>query len=261
MSNEKAKILKLHINKGGLKKVLKKVIDLIEENKKFYVCAPNAYLTVKANEDKELLEIINRSKVVIPDGMSTVWYSRTFNSGNYLLERIDGQRFFYEFSKIANRKGYSYYFLGGINNKVLEKIKQRLNKDFKNIEVKGYFSPPFMDDFVGEINESMVKKINKSKPDILWVGLSAPKQEKWIYKNFNKLEIKMGAGIGAVFNFYSGYVKRAPQWMQDCGLEWLYRIYAEPRRLFLKYMVYNTKFMILVFRDLINRLLNLRYQK
>jgi len=139
MSNEKAKILKLHINKGGLKKILKKVIDLIEENKKFYVCAPNAYVTVKANEDKELLEIINRSKVVIPDGMSTVWYS--------------------------------------------------------------------------------------------------------------------------VYNFYSRYVKRAPQWMQDCGLEWLYRIYAEPRRLFLKYMVYNTKFMILVFRDLINRLLNVRYQK
>lgn len=258
MKETKANILNLKINKGGLKVVLKKVIAFIEKNEKFYVCAPNAYLTVKANEDKELLKIINNAKIVIPDGMSTVWYSRTFNNDNYLLERVDGNRFFYEFSKIANKNAYSYYFLGGENNRILEKIKQRVNREFENIEVKGYFCPPFMDDFVGEINDLMIEKVNECKPDVLWVGLSAPKQEKWIYKNIERLDIKMAAGIGAVFNFYSGVVRRAPEWMQNAGLEWLYRIYAEPKRLFKKYMIYNTKFMILVLKDLFKRGFNIK---
>jgi len=256
MDNNKVEILKIKINKGGLHKVIELAKKLIDNNEKFYVCAPNAYVTVKANEDKELLQIINNAKIVIPDGMSSVWYSKTFKNNNYLLERIDGSKFFYEFSKIANIKGYSYYFMGGESETILEKIKKRLNEEFNNIEVKGYYCPPFRKDFTGDINSLMIKKINDCKPDILWVGLSAPKQEKWIYRNFERLDIKMAAGIGAVFNFYAGVVKRAPQWMQNNGLEWLYRIYVEPKRLFKKYMVYNTKFIILVAKDLFKRCLN-----
>ncbi|TET09971.1 MAG: glycosyltransferase [Candidatus Atribacteria bacterium] len=257
MDKDKVEILKLKISKGGLGTVLKNAIDLIENNGKFYVCAPNAYITVKANEDKELLEIINNAYITIPDGMSSVWYSKTFKNNNYLLERIDGSKFFYEFSKIANIKGYSYYFMGGESETILEKIKKRLNEEFNNIEVKGYYCPPFRKDFTGDINSLMIKKINDCKPDILWVGLSAPKQEKWIYRNFKRFDIKMAAGIGAVFNFYAGVVKRAPQWMQNNGLEWFYRIYAEPKRLFKKYMVYNTKFIILVVKDLFKRCFNI----
>jgi N-acetylglucosaminyldiphosphoundecaprenol N-acetyl-beta-D-mannosaminyltransferase len=253
MEIRKVKILKLKINRGILKDVLELSEALVERGEKFYVCALNAYSTVKANEDKELLKIINNAKITIPDGMSLVWYSKTFKNENYLLERIDGFKFFREFSKIADKKGYSYYFLGAKNETILEKIKQRINREYKNIEVKGYFCPPFKKEFSGEDNDLMVEKINKSKPDILWVGLSAPKQEKWIYDNFENLSIKMAAGIGAVFNFYTGEVKRAPLWMQDNGLEWLYRIYAEPKRLFKKYMIYNTKFILLVLKDFIRR--------
>lgn len=256
MDNNKVEILKIKINKGGLHKVIELAKKLIEKNEKFYVCAPNAYVTVIANEDNELLQIINNAAIVIPDGMSAVWYSKTFKNDNYLLERIDGSKFFYEFSKIANIKGYSYYFMGGKNENILKKMKQKVNKEFNNIEVKGYYCPPFRKDFTGDINDLIVKKINECKPDILWVGLSAPKQEKWIYRNFKRLDIKMAAGIGAVFNFYTGEVKRAPQWMQNNGLEWLYRIYAEPKRLLKKYIVYNTKFMILVVKDLFKRLNN-----
>lgn len=256
MSVEKVKILNININKSKLKTLLKKAIDSIENNEKFYVCAPNAYLGVKANEDKELLKIINNARIVIPDGMPFIWYSRTFN--NSLHERIDGNRFFLEFSKIADKNAYSYYFLGGESNEILEELKKRVNREFKNIDVKGYFCPPFMDDFTGEVNELMIDKINKCKPDILWVGLSAPKQEKWIYKNIDRLNIKMAAGIGAVFNFYSGRVRRAPYWMQKAGLEWLYRIYAEPKRLFKKYMIYNIKFIILVLKDVFKRSFKLK---
>jgi len=257
MDNSKIEILKLKINKGSLHRVIELAKKLTDIGEKFYVCAQNAYVTVKANEDKELLKIINNAKIVIPDGMSSVWYSKTFKNNDYLLERIDGSKFFYEFSKIANKKGYSYFFLGSESEKILEKIKQKMNREFKNIEVKGYYCPPFLKEFKGEINELMVRKVNEFKPDILWVGLSAPKQEKWIYRNFNRLDIKMAAGIGAVFNFYAGVVKRAPQWMQNNGLEWLYRIYAEPKRLFKKYLIYNTKFMVLVFKDILRRILRI----
>ena len=115
MNKDKVTILNIKINKSGLKAVLKKAVNLIESSKKFYICAPNAFMTVKANEDNELLKIINSAEIVIPDGMSSVWYSKTFRDN--LLERIDGFKFFYEFSKIANIKGYSYFF----NEKIIKK--------------------------------------------------------------------------------------------------------------------------------------------
>lgn len=255
MDKDKVEILKLKISKGGLDTVLKNAIDLIENNGKFYVCAPNAYITVKANEDKELLEIINNAKIVIPDGIPLVWYSKTFKK--FLLGRISGFDFFYNFSKVADKRRYSYFFMGGRNKGVLERIKERLGYEFKNINVKGYYCAPFIDTFSSEVDSKIIDVINKCNPDILWVGLSAPKQEKWIYKNINKLSVKMAAGIGAVFNFYAGEVKRAPKWMQKVGLEWLYRIIVEPRRLLKKYLIYNTKFILLVLKDIFKRVFKL----
>jgi len=252
----KVDVLNINIDSANLDDILLKVVKLIDKNLRFYICVPNSYLTVVANQDKELLNILNNAEIVIPDGAPLVWYSKTFKKS--LSERITGFDFFYNFSKVANKKKYSYFFFGGGNKEILEKIKNKLEYEFKNIKVQGYFCPPFMDDFTGEINELIINKINKCKPDILWVGLSAPKQERWIYKNIDRLDIKMAAGIGAVFNFYSGRVRRAPYWMQKAGLEWLYRIYAEPKRLFKKYMIYNTKFIILVLKDLFKRSFKLK---
>ena len=104
-----------------------------------------------------------------------------------------------------------------------------------------------------EVNKSVIKMINDLNPDVLWVGLSSPKQEKWIYENIKKIDIKMACAVGAVFDFYSGEIKRAPAWMQKIWLEWLFRMVMEPRRLFKKYLIYNNKFMILVFKDFINK--------
>ncbi len=249
----KVKILNLEINKEPLPIILNRISTLLTNGEKFYVCVPNAFVAVQANHDPELLNIINNAHIVIPDGMPLVWYSKTFKSK--LPARIDGFKFFYEFSKLANQKGYSYYFLGAESEDILIRIKERLDKEFKNIEVKGLYCPPFMENFSNEVNDLIVEKINRAKPDILWVGLSAPKQEKWIYENFGKLDIKMAAGIGAVFNFYSGAVKRAPIWMQRVGLEWLFRAFSEPKRLLGKYLVNNTKFLALVLNDAFKRLI------
>jgi len=252
MKNEKVNILNISINKDVIESILDKAVQLIDNNQKFYICTINAYLAVKANEDSELLKILDNAEIVIPDGMPLVWYSKL--SGKPIPERISGYEFFYNFSKIANKKKYSYFFFGGMNNTVLNIIRNRLKEEFGNIEVKGLICPPIMDTFPDEFDDCIVSTINKCKPDVLWVGVSAPKQEKWIYKNINRLNIKMAFGIGAAFNFYANVVRRAPLWMQKTGLEWLYRIYAEPKRLFGKYLIYNTKFIVLVFKGLFRRI-------
>jgi N-acetylglucosaminyldiphosphoundecaprenol N-acetyl-beta-D-mannosaminyltransferase len=254
MKNKKVKILNIDISKGDAGSVISEAVQLIRKNKKFYVCTINAYQAVKANEDRELLKIFNDAEIVIPDGMPLVWYSKL--SGKPIPGRISGYDFFYNFSKIANEAGYSYFFFGGTNDLVLSGVKNRLEKDFKNIEVKGLLCPPFMDTFPDEFDDYVIDIINGLKPDILWVGLSAPKQEKWIYKNIDRLDIKMAFGIGAAFNFYANVVKRAPKWMQKAGLEWLYRMFAEPKRLFKKYMIYNSKFIGLVIKDFFQRAYN-----
>jgi len=250
MIEDKIEILKLKINKDGIDSLLKYSLKAIENNEKFYVCAPNAYVTVKANEDEELLAIINDAKIAIADGMSLVWVSNTFKK--FRLEKISGYKFFIEFSEVANsKKNVSYYFLGGNNLKTLEKIRSRLKLEFPDIEVRGMYCPPYLDEMPEDINKLIVADINKFSPDVLWVGLSAPKQEKWIYKNLNSINIKMACGIGAVFDFYSENIKRAPSWIRNTGLEWLFRMFMEPRRLFKKYMLYNSKFMFLVIKDIV----------
>jgi N-acetylglucosaminyldiphosphoundecaprenol N-acetyl-beta-D-mannosaminyltransferase len=247
MKNEKVNILNINVSTGETESLLNEAVRLIDNNQKFYICTINAYLAVKANEDRELLKILNNAEIVIPDGMPLVWYSKL--SGKPIPGRISGYDFFYNFSKIANKMNYSYFFFGGTSNMVLDGVRNRLEKEFKNIEVKGLISPPIMDIFPDEFNDNIINTINNCKPDILWVGLSAPKQEKWIYKNIDRLDIKMAFGIGAAFNFYTNIVRRAPLWMQKAGLEWLFRMFAEPKRLFKKYMVNNTKFIGLVIKD------------
>lgn len=254
MENEKVNILNVNVNTGNKGSILNEASRLVDNNKKFYICTINAYLAVKANEDRELLKILNNAEIVIPDGMPMVWYSKL--SGKPIPGRISGYEFFYDFSKIANKSNYSYFFFGGTNDMVLGGVRNRLEKEFANVEVKGLLCPPFMDTFPDEFDDYVISTINKCKPDILWVGLSAPKQEKWIYKNIDRLDIKMAFGIGAAFNFYANMVRRAPLWMQKAGLEWLFRMFAEPKRLFKKYMVNNTKFIGLVIKDFFKKAYN-----
>jgi N-acetylglucosaminyldiphosphoundecaprenol N-acetyl-beta-D-mannosaminyltransferase len=252
MESDKVKILNININNDRLEDILLKASQMVDSSSKFYICTVNAYQAVKASEDKTFLKVLNDAGIVVADGMPLVWYSRLLKKP--VPERISGYDFFYGFSKFASKKNYSYFFFGGKSDAVLSKIKHRLKKEFSNIAVKGSICPPIMDSFPDEYDDYVVSTINKCRPDILWVGISAPKQEKWIYKNIDRLNIKMAFGIGAAFNFYANTVRRAPIWMRRIGLEWLYRIYREPKRLFKKYMVNNTKFIILVFKDSFRRI-------
>jgi len=207
MKSNKVNVLNININNDRLEDILHKTSQMVDSSHKFYGCTVNAYQAVKASEDKVFLKVLNNAEIVIPDGMPLVWYSRLLKKP--VPERISGYDFFCSFSKFADKKNYSYFFFGGESDTVLDKIKCRLKKEFSNIKVKGLICPPIMDSFPDEYDDYVISTINKYRPDILWVGISAPKQEKWIYKNIDRLNIKMAFGIGAAFNFYTNTVRRA----------------------------------------------------
>lgn len=254
--SEKIEVLNINISRDSLDSILKESIDMIKQNKKHYICVPNAYSTVIANKDRQFQEIINKAGFTIPDGMPLVWYSKTFKRS--LKARISGFELFSAYSRKMDEQGISCFFLGGKDGSAAETIVKKYRNEFKNIKIAGYYVPPFLDEFKGEEKLKILKTINKLRPDVVWVGMSAPKQEKWISDNIEDLDIGMACGVGAVFDFYSGKIRRAPGWMQRTGLEWLYRIFADPGRLFKKYLIYNTKFMVLIVRDIFKRMFRLK---
>ena len=249
---KKIDILNLKISSESLDEIVEKSVALIKQKTRHYICVPNAYLTVVANENRQVLDIINNAEFTVPDGMPLVWYSKMFK--NKLKKRIPGFDLFIAYCRKLEEERMSCFFMGGESREVVMDMIKNLKKKYANIDIKGFYIPPFVEKIEGNLKDEINREINNKKPDVVWVGLSAPKQEIWIYDNLENLETMMACGVGAVFNFYAGKVKRAPGWIQKIGMEWFFRLLAEPKRLLKKYLVYNTKFAWLVIRDILNRL-------
>jgi N-acetylglucosaminyldiphosphoundecaprenol N-acetyl-beta-D-mannosaminyltransferase len=162
--------------------------------------------------------------------------------GGRLHERVAGHDIFKGLHERLNQQsGFKVFFLGS-SERTLALIRERIKRDYPNINVVGTYSPPFKPEFSGEENDAMIQAINQAKPDVLWVGMTAPKQEKWIFKNKARLNVKFVGAIGAVFDFYAGTVNRAPVIFQKLGMEWFYRLIREPRRMWRRYIVNNFKY-------------------
>jgi N-acetylglucosaminyldiphosphoundecaprenol N-acetyl-beta-D-mannosaminyltransferase len=153
---------------------------------------------------------------------------------------------------LNKEKGRRYFFLGS-TEKNLIKIKEKMNEDYPNITVAGTYSPPFKPEFSEEENQLMIDAIIRARPDVLWVGMTAPKQEKWIFQNKDKLNVKFIGAIGAVFDFYSGNVKRSHPFFQKLGLEWLPRLLRQPRRLWRRNFISNPLFLLRVMQERFSR--------
>lgn len=201
----------------------------------------NAFSYDNARKDVLFSEALQKGDVLIPDGISIVKACRFLNAKSQPKERIAGWDLFeYEMGKL-NRVGGKVMFLGS-SDAVLNLIRQRVAEKYPKIEVDTY-SPPYKPEFSDEDNEAMISAINHSNPDLLWIGMTAPKQEKWAYSHLNRLKVHCHIGtIGAVFDFFAGTVKRAPERWQRAGLEWLYRLLSEPRRMWRRYFIGNAKF-------------------
>ena len=175
--------------------------------------------------------------MAIPDGgpLSTVGQRRGFKN----MKRTTGPSYMGEILKISAQKGYRHYFYGS-TEETLEKLYQALQHDYPGIQIAGMFSPPFRPLNEGE-NLLVVERINETQPDFVWIGLGAPKQERWMAEHQGKIKGFM-VGVGAGFDYFAGNISRAPMWMQKTNLEWVYRLLQDPKRLFGRYWHTNTKF-------------------
>lgn len=202
-----------------------------------YVCVANVHTTVTAYEDPEYCRIQNGGVMAIPDGgpLSTVGRKR----GYAQMQRTTGPSLMGEIFKVSAEKGFRHYFYGS-TEETLEKLRSVLVKTYPGIQIAGMYSPPFRPMSEDEDRE-IIDRINETNPDFVWVGLGAPKQEKWMAAHQGKVNGLM-IGVGAGFDYYAGNIERAPEWMQKSNLEWLYRLMQDPKRLFKRYLYTNSKF-------------------
>jgi N-acetylglucosaminyldiphosphoundecaprenol N-acetyl-beta-D-mannosaminyltransferase len=218
--------------------------------KPFWLACLNPHSAQMAMPDPAA-EALKAADVLIPDGVGIVLASRILGGG--IRERITGSDIFLELSRRLNDRGGASYFFLGSTQETLAAIETKLAGEFPGIRFAGAYSPPFKEVFSEEKNRAMIEAVNQAAPDVLWVGMTAPKQEKWIYHNKDRLNVKFIGAIGAVFDFYAGTVKRPPPWFLDHGLEWLPRLLGEPRRLWKRMFVSAPLFMARVLAERIRR--------
>lgn len=195
-------------------------------------------------------ERLNRSYLTFADGYSIVVASKILKTP--IKERIAGPDFMMRFIEETQDMDISHFFLGSSEN-VLEKMIANFKSKFSGIKIAGYYSPPFCREFSEDENSKIINLINNSKCAILWVSFGCPKQEAWIVSNIDKLRIPVSIGVGAAFDFHSGLVKRAPLFMQNMKLEWLYRFFQDPKRLWSRYFGGGWKFAIAILKQKYSR--------
>lgn len=235
----------------------KKALDSIPQGK-IQINTINAHSFNVAQKDVLFAEALKNGDYLIPDGASIVKACRWLNAKSQPKERIAGwDLFVFEMSKLekesrelqaeSEKQGCVHYrkkvmFMGS-SEKVLLLIRDRAAVDYPNLEVVTY-SPPYKPEFSDDDNAAIIKAINDANPDLLWIGMTAPKQEKWTYTHWEELQIHCHVGtIGAVFDFYAGTARRAPIWWQEHSLEWLYRLCIEPKRMWKRYALGNPVFL------------------
>lgn len=196
-----------------------------------------------ARENEQLRGIYNSANICTADGVPLIWASRF--SGPPIRGRVTGLDLLPAFAEVAARKGYSFYFMGA-GEGVADRLKGRLERQHPGLNVAGTYSPPYVKTFSLQQNKRMVEQINEVSPDVLWVSLTAPRQDYWIQEHFEQLNVRVAIGVGAAFDVVAGDVSRAPVWMQKNGLEWLYRLTREPGRLYKRYLVEAPRFVPLV---------------
>ena len=202
-----------------------------------YICVSNVHTIVTALEDASYQDIQNGGIMAMPDGgpLSTIGNKRGFT----YMKRTTGPSYMGEIFKISAEKGYRHYFYGS-TDETLEKLYQQLTDAYPGLQIAGMYSPPFRP-MTEEEDAAIVERINKTNADFVWIGLGAPKQEMWMAAHQGIIKGLM-VGVGAGFDYYAGNISRAPEWMQKSNLEWLYRLIQDPKRLFKRYLITNTKF-------------------
>jgi N-acetylglucosaminyldiphosphoundecaprenol N-acetyl-beta-D-mannosaminyltransferase len=211
---------------------------LIREGGKGYVCVTGVHGVIEAQSDVQFKRILNRSFLATPDGMPMVWIGRLRGYGT--MGRVYGPEYMSELCRLSVERGYKHFLYGGNEGVALE-LAIVLSKQFPGIQIVGSYTPPFRSLNANEEAE-VVALICEVKPDIMWIGLSTPKQERFMAEYLNRLDVKLMVGVGAAFDIHTGHLKDAPPQIKRLGLQWVHRLIQEPHRLWKRYLINNPKF-------------------
>lgn len=242
---EKQPLLNTYVNNVNMDEAIQAIEDMIASEKKSYIVAINVDVVIKIENDSYLKEITDKADMVLVDGKPLEWIAKWHKRP--IKAKISGSDLVPILCKRAAEKGYSIFIIGGKEG-IAEKAKQNLEGDLPEIRIVGTYAPPFG----FEKDERELKKINEmisnAHPDILIACFGCPKQEKWIYENYQGYDVKVSLCAGATVDFLAGNVNRAPKWMSDHGLEWFYRFLQEPKRMFKRYFVDDVKIVKLILK-------------
>jgi N-acetylglucosaminyldiphosphoundecaprenol N-acetyl-beta-D-mannosaminyltransferase len=216
------------------------IADAVAQKAKGYICVTGVHGVSEAQADPAFRQILNRAFLNTPDGMPMVWMGRV--QGFHHMERVYGPDLMLRLCEISAARGFRHFFYGGAPG-VAEELKRRLEQRFPGLSIVGTYSPPFRP-LSREEESELTQKVTTLKPDLFWVGLSTPKQEKFMAQYWQTLDATLFFGVGAAFDFHAGRVRQAPRWMQRSGLEWLFRLACEPRRLWKRYLKNNPLFVL-----------------
>ena len=218
----------------------------IDRREKGYVCVTGVHGVSEAQSDPAFRQILNRSLLCTPDGMPLVWVGRW--KGRQRMARVYGPDLMLALMAMSEEKGWRHFFYGGANG-TAETLRDKLRQKFPSLQVVGVYEPPFRP--LDKVERRQLgERVAESRPDIFWVGLSTPKQEKFMAEHLAELDATVMIGVGAAFDFHAGKARQAPRWMQRSGLEWFFRLCCEPRRLWKRYFKNNPLFLLRIFCQL-----------
>jgi N-acetylglucosaminyldiphosphoundecaprenol N-acetyl-beta-D-mannosaminyltransferase len=215
------------------------IADAVAERRRGYICVAAVHTVMATREDAELRSAVLGSDLTVPDGQPLVWALKAL--GHPLEDRVYGPELMQRACERAEREGTRFYLYGGRNDEALAQLKDNLRAAYPGLQIAGGYSPPFRELTAAE-EDALAAEINASEADVVWVGIGVPKQEKWMARMRDRLDAPVLIGVGAAFDFHAGLVPQAPAAMQRLGLEWLYRLCQEPRRLWRRYARYNPRF-------------------
>lgn len=242
-------IIGINVDIGNMSELANTIIQIAKSRtRNAYVCVANVHMLTIARGSRLFGETLKNATLVVPDGMPLVWTQRL--KGNQNAERVCGPDLMLELCQLASADNLSIYLLGG-NSSTLQLLSTKLSILFPNLKIAGSHSPEMLPE-QPILDKDLVQKINDSGTSILFVGLGCPKQEYWCATHAPFL-LPISIGVGAAFDFHAGIKKRPPLFIQRCGLEWLYRLLSEPRRLWKRYLTSNVAFIYYLALDLIKR--------
>jgi len=221
---------------------------MIARRERGYVCATAVHAVMVGQDDPEMRSALQGSTLTVPDGMPLVWAANLL--GDDLRDRVYGPELMLRYCERSAEKGHRVFLYGGRDQGSLAQLTLNLRLRFPGIKIVGGYSPPFRA-LTDDEDNAIADQINAAQPDIVWVGIGVPKQEKWMARMRDRIDAPVLAAVGAAFDFHAGRVSMAPEWMQNRGLEWTYRIAQEPRRLLPRYLIHNPRFVAKVALQLV----------